>query len=61
MLDLSEENTLNFSEIVYAGQLDGQGGMMPIEDKAIADCGGTCWLHLDVEHRAVPTGSTARP
>lgn len=51
MLDLSEGNTLNFSEIVYAGQLDGQGGVIPIEDRAIAECGGTCWLHLDVEHQ----------
>lgn len=47
-----DRSALNIEGVVYAGQLDGKGGVTPIADGDIAHCDRPCWLHLDVDHSA---------
>lgn len=52
MLEVIDREALHINGVVYAGQLDGQGGITPIEASDIAQCIHPCWLHLDTEHQA---------
>lgn len=47
-----DRDALSIDGVVYAGQLDGEGGITPIEGADIAHCVHPCWLHLDIAHRA---------
>ncbi len=51
-MDVIDQNALHINGVVYAGQLDGAGGIRPIEAADIAHCDHPCWLHLDIEHQA---------
>lgn len=38
---------LKIQDAVYALQLDGKGGSVPVTDLTQASCEHPCWLHLD--------------
>ncbi|WP_230492473.1 zinc transporter ZntB [Martelella alba] len=47
-----DHDALHINGVLYAGQLDGAGGILPIEAADIVRCENPCWLHLDIEHQA---------
>lgn len=50
-MNVIEGKALQVSDAIIACQLDGQGGMIPIEDKDVIHCERPCWLHLNYTHR----------
>lgn len=42
---------LKVSDAIISCQLDGKGGMLPINDKDVIHCDQPCWLHLNYTHR----------
>ncbi|MFD1803497.1 zinc transporter ZntB [Mixta tenebrionis] len=46
-----EGKALQVSDAIIACQLDGQGGLIPIEDKDVIHCERPCWLHLNYTHK----------
>ncbi|KAB8313654.1 zinc transporter ZntB [Erwinia endophytica] len=50
-MDVIEGKALQISDAVIACQLDGKGGLIPIDDKEIIHCEKPCWLHLNYTHR----------
>lgn len=46
-----EGKALKVSDAIISCQLDGQGGMIPIDDKDAVNCERPCWLHLNYTHR----------
>lgn len=46
-----EGKALQVSDAIISCQLDGSGGMIPIDDKDAVDCDRPCWLHLNYTHR----------
>lgn len=51
-MNVIEGRELLVPDAVYAYQLDGKGGVRPINDDAQASCAEPCWLHLDYEKPA---------
>ena len=51
-MEVIDHKALHINGVVYAGQLDGAGGIRPIEAADIVRCDHPCWLHLDIEHQA---------
>lgn len=47
-----DRKALHIDGVAYAGQLDGEGGIVPIDASDIAHCVHPCWLHLDTAHPA---------
>lgn len=45
-------NALQVSDAIISCQLDGKGGLIPIENSEVIDCERPCWLHLNYTHRA---------
>jgi len=39
------------SDAIIACQLDGKGGLIPIDDSEVLSCDRPCWLHLNYTHR----------
>ncbi|ARJ44330.1 zinc transporter ZntB [Pantoea alhagi] len=50
-MNVIEGKALQVSGAIIACQLDGQGGLIPIEDKDVIHCERPCWLHLNYTHR----------
>jgi len=50
-VNVIEGKALQVSDAIIACQLDGQGGLIPIEDKDVIHCERPCWLHLNYTHR----------
>ena len=50
-MEVIEGKALQVSDAIVACQLDGQGGLIPIEDKDVIHCERPCWLHLNYTHR----------
>ncbi|QKJ87243.1 Zinc transport protein ZntB [Paramixta manurensis] len=50
-MDVIQGKALQVSDAIIACQLDGKGGMVPIEDKDVIHCERPCWLHLNYTHR----------
>ncbi|GLR09267.1 zinc transporter ZntB [Mixta theicola] len=50
-MNVIEGKALQVSDAIIACQLDGQGGLIPIEDKDVIHCERPCWLHLNYTHR----------
>lgn len=46
-----EGKALQISDAIIACQLDGKGGVVPIEDKDVIHCERPCWLHLNYTHQ----------
>lgn len=44
-------HALKVSDAIISCQLDGKGGMLPIDDKDVTHCDQPCWLHLNYTHR----------
>ena len=42
---------LQVSDAIISCQLDGKGGLIPIDDKDVINCDKPCWLHLNYTHR----------
>ncbi|MBJ2064781.1 zinc transporter ZntB [Serratia odorifera] len=51
-MDVIAGNALQVSDAVYAFQLDGKGGVTPIEPDDNITCTAPSWLHLDYAHPA---------
>ncbi|WP_276567422.1 CorA family divalent cation transporter, partial [Escherichia coli] len=51
-MDVIEGSELQVADAVYAYQLDGKGGVTPIERDDKITCDAPCWLHLDYAHPA---------
>ena len=51
-MDVIEGSELQIADAVYAYQLDGKGGVTPIEQDDTITCDAPCWLHLDYAHPA---------
>ncbi len=51
-MDVIEGSELQVADAVYAYQLDGKGGVTPIEQDDKITCDVPCWLHLDYAHPA---------
>lgn len=49
-MNVIEGKALQVSDAIIACQLDGQGGLIPIEDKDVIHCERPCWLHLNYTH-----------
>ena len=45
-------NALQVSDAIISCQLDGKGGLIPIENSEVVHCDRPCWLHLNYTHRA---------
>ncbi|QHM71091.1 zinc transporter ZntB [Mixta intestinalis] len=50
-MNVIEGKALQVSDAIIACQLDGQGGLIPIEDKDVIHCERPCWLHLNYTHK----------
>ncbi|MBU5378108.1 MAG: zinc transporter ZntB [Pantoea sp.] len=50
-MNVIEGKALQVSDAIIACQLDGKGGLIPIEDKDVIHCERPCWLHLNYTHR----------
>jgi zinc transporter len=50
-VNVIEGKALQVSDAIIACQLDGQGGLIPIEDKDVIHCERPCWLHLNYTHK----------
>jgi zinc transporter len=51
-VNVIEGKALQVSDAIIACQLDGQGGLIAIEDKDVIQCERPCWLHLNYTHRS---------
>ncbi|WP_058910234.1 zinc transporter ZntB [Entomohabitans teleogrylli] len=51
-MDVIKGAELNVPDAVFALQLDGKGGVTPIEDDALIDQAHPCWLHLNYTQSA---------
>jgi zinc transporter len=50
-VNVIEGKALQVSDAIVSCQLDGAGGMIPIEDKDVINCERPCWLHLNYTQR----------
>ncbi|WP_455843642.1 zinc transporter ZntB [Pantoea agglomerans] len=50
-MNVIEGKALQVSDAIVSCQLDGAGGMIPIEDKDVINCERPCWLHLNYTQR----------
>ncbi|RWR03681.1 zinc transporter [[Pantoea] beijingensis] len=50
-MDVIEGKALQVSDAIISCQLDGKGGLIPIEDKDVINCDRPCWLHLNYTRR----------
>ncbi len=50
-MNVIEGKALQVSDAIIACQLDGAGGMIPIEDEDVINCERPCWLHLNYTQR----------
>lgn len=50
-MNVIEGKALQVSDAIVSCQLDGVGGMIPIEDKDVINCERPCWLHLNYTQR----------
>ncbi|WP_455853050.1 zinc transporter ZntB [Pantoea endophytica] len=50
-MNVIEGKALQVSDAIVSCQLDGTGGMIPIEDKDVINCERPCWLHLNYTQR----------
>ncbi|RKQ39028.1 zinc transporter ZntB [Enterobacter sp. R1(2018)] len=50
-MEVMKGSELNVPDAVFAWQLDGQGGVKPIESDTIIDREHPCWLHLNYTNR----------
>jgi len=50
-VNVIEGKALQVSDAIVSCQLDGTGGMIPIEDKDVINCERPCWLHLNYTQR----------
>lgn len=46
-----EGKALQVSDAIISCQLDGKGGLIPIDDRDVINCERPCWLHLNYTHR----------
>ncbi len=49
-VDAIAGKSLQVSDAIISCQLDGRGGMTPINDGEVFDCDRPCWLHLNYAH-----------
>ncbi|WNN42476.1 MULTISPECIES: zinc transporter ZntB [Winslowiella] len=49
-MDVIEGKALQVSDAIISCQLDGKGGLIPINDSEVIDCERPCWLHLNYTH-----------
>jgi len=49
-VDVIEGKALQVSDAIISCQLDGKGGLIPINDSEVIDCERPCWLHLNYTH-----------
>ncbi|WP_017346210.1 zinc transporter ZntB [Pantoea sp. A4] len=50
-MNVIEGKALQVSDAIISCQLDGQGGLIAIDDKDVIHCERPCWLHLNYTHR----------
>ncbi|WP_338520116.1 zinc transporter ZntB [Erwinia aphidicola] len=50
-MDVIAGKALQVSDAIISCQLDGKGGLIPINDSEVLDCDRPCWLHLNYTHR----------
>ncbi|CAH0145452.1 Zinc transport protein ZntB [Erwinia aphidicola] len=50
-VDVIAGKALQVSDAIISCQLDGKGGLIPINDSEVLDCDRPCWLHLNYTHR----------
>ncbi|PIJ51764.1 zinc transporter ZntB [Erwinia sp. OLTSP20] len=50
-MEIIEGRALQVSDAIISCQLDGKGGLIPIDDKDVIHCDRPCWLHLNYTHR----------
>ncbi|WP_437612852.1 zinc transporter ZntB [Erwinia sp. V71] len=46
-----EGKALQVSDAIISCQLDGKGGLIPIDNRDVINCERPCWLHLNYTHR----------
>lgn len=46
-MDVIEGKALQVSDAIISCQLDGKGGVIPIDDSEVINCERPCWLHLN--------------
>lgn len=49
-MDVIAGKSLQVSDAIISCQLDGKGGLIPINDSEVFNCGRPCWLHLNYTH-----------
>jgi len=49
-VDVIQGKALQVSDAIISCQLDGKGGLIPINDSEVIDCDRPCWLHLNYTH-----------
>ncbi|KOC90346.1 zinc transporter ZntB [Winslowiella iniecta] len=49
-MDVIQGKALQVSDAIISCQLDGKGGLIPINDSEVIDCDRPCWLHLNYTH-----------
>ena len=49
-MDVIQGKALQVSDAIISCQLDGKGGLIPIDDSEVIDCDRPCWLHLNYTH-----------
>ncbi|MCU5775628.1 zinc transporter ZntB [Erwiniaceae bacterium BAC15a-03b] len=50
-MNVIEGKALQVSDAIISCQLDGKGGLIPIDDSEVINCERPCWLHLNYTHR----------
>ncbi|MBP2171554.1 zinc transporter [Erwinia toletana] len=50
-MNVIEGKALQVSDAIISCQLDGKGGLIPIDDSDVINCERPCWLHLNYTHR----------
>ncbi|MFS2225727.1 zinc transporter ZntB [Pantoea sp. B65] len=50
-MNVIEGKALQVSDAIISCQLDGKGGLIPINDSEVINCERPCWLHLNYTHR----------
>ncbi|SFM96287.1 zinc transporter [Izhakiella capsodis] len=50
-MDIIEGKALQISDAIISCQLDGKGGLIPIDDNDVIHCDKPCWLHLNYTQR----------
>jgi len=50
-VDVIAGKSLQVSDAIISCQLDGKGGLIPIDDSDVLTCDKPCWLHLNYTHR----------